>query len=264
MKQIFFCSVSNCYTNSQTHPLLSFHPFPPKSVTYLYVKTLEKGPERRICIRKLWEAILLMKTPAKRERVCSMHFQKTDYGANTLNSRAIPTLNLPQAPISVRVCDVHSCTNQDNIQKNKHFFTLQRNESNLWRFQNWKKFTRGRSENEVTVCSDHFILGFPVDNPRSPDYVPSRCLDPQIEEVDVSECGGGVSVGDCTREDPLQVAEPEFVGVVDTREAGELPENIFEECIKVEPLDLDEEALGIPPHEIKTEANPQEEHSYCK
>ncbi|EFA08672.1 hypothetical protein TcasGA2_TC006338 [Tribolium castaneum] len=271
MKDIYFCSVSNCHTNSRTHPLLSFHPFPPKDTTYLSVSTLDAGGSKKLmCIRKLWEEILLMRTPARCERVCSMHFQKTDYYGettvlDTLNARAIPTLNLPQAPITVRECDVRSCHNQDNVHKNKHFFTLERNETNWTRFHAWKRFTRACSDNQVTVCSDHFILGFPVDDPLNPDHVPSRNLDLQIEEVDVSVFGGSVSVGDCTREDPLKLTGPEYVGVDpdDIQNAGELPENIFEECIKVEPLDLDEHSvfeLG----EIKVEPNDQIDHSYCK
>lgn len=116
-------------------------------------------------------------------------------------------------------------------------------------------------ELDLTVCSDHFVSGLPIDDPVHPDYVPNRKLGPQIEQVDVS--GLHASMGDYTQEDPLRLSEPEFVGLDPTDIKEELPENIFEECnIKVEPLDV--QHFSEDEMEVDADCGLQNDHSYCK
>lgn len=90
--KIKYCCVTKCGNNSLTHPSYKFHKFPRKTASYLYV-TLDSSSceyETIMDVRQIWELALLMKKSAtEMQRVCSMHFQKTDYvftSKQTLNS----------------------------------------------------------------------------------------------------------------------------------------------------------------------------------
>jgi hypothetical protein len=278
-----YCCVAGCKSKKRSNSSLRFHSFPRKGSSHLYVSN-ETGSRTKMDRRALWEMILLMSKPAAtHDRVCSHHFQKADYylpgtccASNTtpptcfiklsdytsrklkLRNYAIPTLKLPQRCKASRACMVSGCNSRSEEHPNKRFFTLGAPEkaANVDKWRTWLRTLRfAKLCSRLTVCSDHFITGHPSDDRNDPDFVPSLGLRPtvRIEEVNVSETFE--TQVDTTLEDPLSLAG-EFHDVAIKQEPLDIPED----CIKVEPMDLDE-FVNV---KVEPEVYPTQEHSYCK
>lgn len=103
--KIAICSVHGCDSSKYVSPGITLHPFPRPSSSKLYV-TNELGEESQMDVKKVWEMVLLMRLPSiSYDRVCSLHFQTSDFVDPTtkqiLFPFAIPTLKLPQYSKSI-------------------------------------------------------------------------------------------------------------------------------------------------------------------
>lgn len=74
-----FCSVYGCSSKALRCPQLAFHGFPPAGIRKVKIEN-ELGLEEIVDIRKAWEIVLKMgKSSSKYMRICSLHFQESDY-----------------------------------------------------------------------------------------------------------------------------------------------------------------------------------------
>ncbi|XP_045468138.1 uncharacterized protein LOC123676332 [Harmonia axyridis] len=101
-----YCCVSTCSSKKDRNKDLHFHSFPKEGASSLYI-TNDSGSLERMDRRKAWITKLRIQKPVTHNmRVCSLHFQDSDYlaiqaiglqnmKAPRLKFNAVPSINLP-------------------------------------------------------------------------------------------------------------------------------------------------------------------------
>lgn len=78
-KSKMFCSVYGCNSMASRCPQLAFHAFPSAGIRKVTIEN-KLGLEENVDIQKAWENALKMGKPStKYMKVCSLHFQESDY-----------------------------------------------------------------------------------------------------------------------------------------------------------------------------------------
>lgn len=73
------CCVYNCHSKKGREQHLSFHQFPKRNASYVYI-TNAFGIKEKVDRRKVWEMKLLIGKPTTVSmKVCSLHFKNDDY-----------------------------------------------------------------------------------------------------------------------------------------------------------------------------------------
>lgn len=74
-----FCCVYDCHSSARKRPELSFHLFPKKGSSFVYMK-MKAGLRERVDRKIAWEKKLLMgKKVTPYMKVCSLHFKPEDF-----------------------------------------------------------------------------------------------------------------------------------------------------------------------------------------